>query len=664
MFFVAGCGGGNSVSINPTYEFTSTPSMQYIDNKLNITGTFELNETNTNLQNVEFSNLSFSDTNNCEIQYNITPLGENLYSYEINYTSCSDVSGLVLNGTETASYVDTDIKSISDTFTLNIGESLNTYVTEFENNLTNELNSTVSKIILNPSELKVVSGLTQQIKILTVDSNNKPVSTTLSINLPIDSNNKLYGTFDKYTVTTDDKGEAVITYTAPDSLIGLESEYDVKIQSMDNPNIQTYLKLDIQNEASDNSSTVNTYVLSVIKPDKFTVSTNGNIVVNIVENGNENVYIDNDNVLDVNISSTNNLVFFDPDLTKTTYEYNASSSKTIEVYTSKYSGLDVLKISALVQDGDKKVVITQEVPITVESGPISSISISYVSSSYDADLGLYTDIYSVHAVDKYSNPAKPGSQIVVGAIVSNKENGSYGKISYDGTETLFNDETGKTFDNVEAQDSLAILSSDSRTDGSYLGGWIINSISADKKTLDLVGDYNGSAVDLLKYVIGNEKRADECTGGVAVADFDHEDKTYQIGDDGTTLLKLRYDRYLIGKTITIYANSYQDKRVGIAMKRILYGNGVNADTKTCDATEATSNVTCDLKITLSLPDGNGFTMQNTRIGGFDIECQNGGYKINSETLTTDCNGMVEISITVDAGASCSVTWDKSIVYEY
>ena len=664
-FIISGCGGGggSSITLSPeykikNYEFSRNGSI------LNVKSEITLEETNPKAKNVIFSNLAVSDSN-CNITYSIKSNGNNDYLLDVNYSACDDISSLNLNFKETADYVDTELKSVSDSFTFNIGKELEE---NYQSQNTGVADNTpkLGKIILDPSTIIVVNGLSKTIHILTLSDDNKPISTTINIEVPVDSQNKSYGSFNTYTVTTDSNGEANVTYNAPDSLVGLGNDYNVTFSSDE---IKAYLQLIIQSDNSeDTNTTAKDYEFDVVQPSKFTIENEGSLIINIVESADNEKYIDKNYVYDVNVSVKNGLLFFNEDKNLTKYEYNLSASKYVPVYTGKYSGIETLTLSAKIFNGEKNVTITSEVPIVVESGPITSISINYVSSSYDTDTGLYEDTYSIHAVDKYSNPAKPGSKIVVGAIVGAKITSTTGKIDYDKTlsQTQFLDTSGITFNSVDVKDSVAIFSTSTRTDGSYLGGWIVDNKSSDNKTLYFSNDYNGTVTNNLVYVIGNEKRNDNCTGGVAVADFDHKDGTYEIGDDGTTLLKLRYDRYLVGKTIALYANSYQDKRIGISMKRILWGTGVTSDAKSCDNSKGSSKMTCYLQFTLKLNVGNNFTMQNTNIGGYTIECKDGNYVINTTgtTYKTDCNGHVELNITVDAGATCRANWNNAVVYEY
>ncbi|WP_456479817.1 hypothetical protein [Nautilia sp.] len=667
FFIVSGCGtsGSSTVTLSPMYSIISK-QLTLNNGVLNIQAEISLKETNNKVTDVSFSNLDLNDSSCAISSYSITPMSNGNYSLDINYSSsCTDISNLYFNGTETANYIDGELKSVSQTFSFNIGKD---FQSDYEA-LLNETSGTapvLSKIILDPSNIKVVEGLSQSIRILTLDQNNKPISATLNINMPIDENNKIYGTFSTYTLTTDSNGEANVTYTAPNSLTGLNSEFNVTV-SGDN-NVNAKLQLVIQSSGSETNTTAVNYVINVTQPDKFVVDSEGSLIINIVEEDNQNSYIDNTNVYDVNVSVVNGLMFFNADKNETVYEYNSSSSKYINVYTGIYSGIETLNVKAKIFNGDKNVTVSQTVPIVIESGPIASISINYVSSSYDTTYGLFEDTYSIHAVDKYSNPARAGSKIVVGAIVGNKVWGNGGKIDFNITisKTEFTDTNGTLFTSVEDQDSVAVFANANRTDGSYLGGWIVDSKSSDNKTLYFTNDYNGTVVNALTYVIGNEKRNNSCTGGVAVADFDHQDGTYEIGDNGTTLLILRYDRYLVGKTVALYANSFQDKRIGVAMKRILWGTGVTGETKTCDATNATSKVNCLIQIGLSLNADSSFKLENTQTGGYDIECKDGGYTVNSSgtTTKTDCNGLMDLNITVDAGASCSIKWNRSVVYEY
>jgi hypothetical protein len=235
----------------------------------------------------------------------------------------------------------------------------------------------------------------------------------------------------------------------------------------------------------------------------------------------------------------------------------------------KISGIDIIDVNATVDENGTSKTISKQIPIVIISGPVRAISINKVSSQYDSSTGLFVRTYSIHAVDKYSNPVNAGTKITVGAVVNKKifsNSGTLKPIS-ESDKSEF-DDNNKNFTDDLLNNTLIIFADSSNTDPLYLGGWIIDNVDNSHK-LTLASAYSGSEVDNLSYVIGDEKRYMECSSTLAVADFDSADKTYTTNNSGIAIVKLRLDPDLIGKTIAIYANSYQDKKVGISKKEIL-----------------------------------------------------------------------------------------------
>jgi len=335
-----------------------------------------------------------------------------------------------------------------------------------------------------------------------------------------------------------------------------------------------------------------------------------------------------------------------------------------------HSGVDILKISAQI-DGN---LTTKEIPITVQSGPINTVSINFVKTQYNADNGIYESIYSVHAVDKYSNPAQAGSQINVGLVVNNKKSGTDGSINYDGSETKFT-ATDIGSSPTEEKDTIIVFATATKTDPLYLGGWIIDSI-IDNDNVVLSSIYDGDAVSSLYYVSGDERKYDKCDNTLKVADFDHEDKTYQLDATGTALLTLRFDPFLVGHTIGIYVNSYQEKRVGISLKQFLIGLGYMVYNDTNDFSSLWSKESTQGEEESGYfiiageggpyyhehicPDGSPSTctlMKDSnvtlRISTDDI-CK---FSENNSTVLntrTDCNGYANFTVKYDANGTCEV----------
>jgi hypothetical protein len=303
----------------------------------------------------------------------------------------------------------------------------------------------------------------------------------------------------------------------------------------------------------------------------------------------------------------------------------------------------------------------------VISGPISALSINYLSTNYDSDNGLFIEKYAVHAVDKYSNPANAGSKIYVGAVNGMKikvdRNGTIGYDS-DNDKTDFNvTDVNLTEANVSEDDTLIVLANKDRLDGSYLGGWTIKELVDDNQTT-LNEKYSGELTNLLNYVIGDEKRYDSCAETTRVIDFNSTDGSYEVNSNGIAYITAKYDPYLVGKTITFYANSDSKERVGVAIKRILFGTGiVDPGSLSCEAGDDNKN--CKLTFGFDLEDSDE-DLQNTLLAHtFVIETDNGGEcNISYESSYTDCAGNYEVNVSVEKNNTCEVKWSNAVDYEY
>jgi len=417
------------------------------------------------------------------------------------------------------------------------------------------------KIVVLPKSIALSASTTYNIKLITLDSANRPVSTTLSIQYPIDNTtDKIYGTFSTTEVTTDQNGEADITFTSADDLSSLN---DINLTVTDELS-GTTSKLTL---IIPTTSEVVTYSTDISAPDVTSIEKEFPVSVSFEDNNGNTVIAD-----DINLSFENSLIkFTENGSSNIEISNNSDSIVSKNCIVGKFSGIEILKVTADI-NGTK---VTKEYPITVQAGPINTISINFVKTIYNKDLGIFESTYSVHAVDKYSNPAKPGSQIQVGAIVNNKVDSKNGYIEYDDTagSTKFSDSTvDYESAGVENEDTLIIFATEDRNDPLYLGGWIIDSV-IDANTLQLSSEFNGNATNGLYYVVGNERKYDICENTNKIADFDHPDKTYQLDASGTALLTLRYDPYLVGHNVALFVKSYQDKRVGVSLIDFLIGEG-------------------------------------------------------------------------------------------
>lgn len=546
-------------------------------------------------------------------------------------------------------------------------------------------NDIATKIILSPSNIKVVDGLNQNIDILTLTNSNQPISAKVNIPVPFDSDGVLLGTFDSYSLETDTEGKASVIYSAPTDLSNLKGEKNITI-STENGTASTTLTLDFSNIST---TSAKDYKIKLTPPNSIEVSNSGTIVVDIVEKDNEVNYINSINVNSVKLEIVNHLLSFDENNIKESYEYNSSSRKNIDVFSKYNSGIEIIKVTANIFNGESNVTISDSFPVTILSGPVSAISMVYNGTEYNAP--FFEDKYTLHAVDKYGNPAKKGTRINVGAIsgVRKDYNDKYLKVDKNGSLGLGDNNTSEfnitdssynlhtvqdKYNNNEGSDTLIILANDERFSPLYLGGWIVEETKDNNTTLLLDGNFSSdkTETDKLSFVIGNEKRYNVCEQTYNVIDFDEQDKTYLLDDNGNANLIVRYDPFFVGHDIFLYANSISDQnRVGVSIRKKLSGTGINATNFICDGRKEDTNCTKPIKITSA---GNGnvlkdvefninnFSYKKVVIDNVTYSCNPIDFSIVNEN--TQCDGYVWLKIEVKQGDACEVYWNGSIPYEY
>jgi hypothetical protein len=280
---------------------------------------------------------------------------------------------------------------------------------------------------------------------------------------------------------------------------------------------------------------------------------------------------------------------------------NAQSTavKTVTISANTKSGFGLVKVTALLDTSEGDVTLSKTFDFVVQSGPVSAISIVYDTNGTAYENGLYSNNYTIHAVDKYGNPANDGEHVYVSVINGLElQNGTVSgdifdiakvtkKHFYPSNGTINSSTNGGSILSVSdvptsnidfTTDRLIILSNRFRNDQDYTGFWTLDSTDGNstQSTINLVEKYSGTQTNNLTFVIGDETRYNPCNLTNNVADLDSRDGTYQV-KDGVAKFKLRYDPFLVGKDVYIAANSFNGtKRVGNAIREKLLGYGIES----------------------------------------------------------------------------------------
>ncbi len=589
-----------------------------------------------------------------------------IYGKLISYSSVTDSSGIAtfiyispervqdINNTELRFYWADD-----PTVTLNMDLQFNT-----------QGDILISNLYIEPSNLVISTpGQQKTIKVITVNAENVGVPAEVQIEQLANGDGNSYGSFDKPSViTTDASGTATITYTAPDSLPDAASRtINISANAGNDSSVVKQLTLQFETIRDTNATD---YEISLLSDPNLEVNRTGQITVQIHEVGNSDKEIPSSYVYDVNVTSRfTNLLDINGSATA---RYSGRSTRVLEVHTSTVSGTALVDISADIFNGEKRVTITKTVPVTILSGPVSSLSLVYVGTEYIEDDGLFRDTWNIHAVDKYSNPAREGVTLYPTLI-----NG-YKRVGYaEGAITASNPAqfTGPAgaFSSVETaapdNDRLIIMpqSLPLRIDKSYLGDWTITSVIGDN-TLVLDDHYSGPDADRLKYIVGGEKRVLADIISLAHVDSSEDPRTFQTDADGNVRFKVVYDPMLVGHTYTLSAKTYADdgSRSGTAVRTNFRGMGYNVTSVKIDNDGNQHTVT--LSITIK---PNSDPLVGVWVAGDSVTSDSGQCIPENVSHYTDNSGRITVLVDTLGDANkakeCTISWitkNSSIYFEY
>jgi hypothetical protein len=324
----------------------------------------------------------------------------------------------------------------------------------------------------------------------------------------------------------------------------------------------------------------------------------------------------------------------------------------IRVKMNDNSGTTQITVSTNIELPDGSVrELSNTIPVVVIKNKTASITVNPYGTKWIKDgenAGLFVEKYVFHVVDKYGNKAKDGTSVKIGVVnepklytlghkdyYSNTINKT-GTIHTDKTFTINSDENASFMTHtIDNEDNLVILPNQIKNDPTYLGAWSINHVT-DANTITLMDDYTGNIdpkipvgdTSGLTFVVGDEDRYNPCSKTLANAAF-YFPEGAEV-KDGTVYAELRYQPYMFGKTVFVYANAVIDgERIGIAREMHLLGEGLNEITASCkNETNIISN--CSVFVPMA--------MNNA---GFLARWTQPGYADNTHPVTvsnTECSG--------------------------
>ena len=529
----------------------------------------------------------------------------------------------------------------------------------------------VDKMYVSPNSLTVSgSSQVQVINIVTVNAANIGISTEVQL----EQLDAAYGTFDTTKVTTDIEGKAQVIYTGPTDIKPLSGDQiTVKVTELSN-NIIEDLNISFYTISQSTK-----YEIVENVPGSLSVDNVDNIGIKISEIGKPSNVIADSAVHNVTLTSEfSNMLLFENGTVTTTYS-SLGDNNLIGVKTGTLSGVAIINVTADINDGVNDITITKSVPVTIISGPVTSLSLVYTGTDVDPS-GLYVNNYVAHAVDKYANPARKDLRITPTIINGTKliesdllsvGGSSKGQLNT-GDPASFQDSNGgldyASLDIDSVSDRLIIVpnAAEQRYDQTYLGNWSINTVAGN--TLGLKEAYNAATVNNLNYIIGNDKRL--IFRDITTTDIVDPTGTYLTDENGTVPLKIKFDPLLAGHTVTIGAHVFDSNRTGIATIGALRWGDYTSSEVTVSNDGDSHLVTLTLGIGGPSPYHliNLHIVESSFISNSLQHCQ-----VSVIDNFTDFAGQIDINITTSGILApvgvdtCTVQWNKtpsSIILEY
>lgn len=300
------------------------------------------------------------------------------------------------------------------------------------------------------------------------------------------------------------------------------------------------------------------------------------------------------------------------ELTLNSEKFAILPQNDIRIKMNDHSGTTEILVTAIVTlpDGSERT-LYNTIPVVVIKNKTASITVNPFGTKFiksGENKGLYVEDYVFHVVDQYGNKAKDGTYVQIGVVNDPKlyTLGSSNNVVLNKTGTLTKERTF-TIDNLPAnvalnkntdidnEDNLVILPNLKHNDPTYLGGWDIENITS-KDSMTLVDNYTGNPkekdiygvddnitigdISGLTFVIGDEDRYNPCSHTLANAAFYFPEGAKV--KDGLVYAQLRYQPYMVGKSVFVYANAVVDgERIGISREMHLAGEGLKPITASC-----------------------------------------------------------------------------------
>jgi hypothetical protein len=380
---------------------------------------------------------------------------------------------------------------------------------------------------------------------------------------------------------------------------------------------------------------------------------------------------------------------------------NVKSEDKIRVKMGENSGTTEIEVVASVRLSDGKTYeLKNSIPVVVMKNVPSSITVNPYETKFmrtGENAGLFVEKYVFHVVDNHGDKAKDGTYLQAGVVnnpkvytlgidpdkakvvypdgnfVKIKSYTDYGnnyrlnvsaKINRDHTFKIDSNDT-TLLNRVDIEDKVVILPNRDKKDPTYLGAWSISNIDKSANKIILKDDYTGNDkmsigdTDGLTFVVGDEDRYNPCGHTLANAALYFPEGAKV--KDGVVQAELRYQPYMVGKSVFVYANAViNGERVGIAREVHLTGEGINSGSYSCAGTDK-HPVSCTFDLGVILNGYGDFARDLT--SSFIWKDGDGPTRVDTTYLNTGCKGHSYVTVTMDINKSASFEMGNSILHE-
>ena len=465
--------------------------------------------------------------------------------------------------------------------------------------------SETATVVLPVSTKEVVTNSELvNITVKVFDGNNNPFTTgNIKIAYPDDVlTGRDIGGFAVLTVAPDSSGTANFTYTAPSNLNADTSDIVFTFYHDSNPTTGSIYTVAINPEL--NQTVLTNYTLEVSDPTNITMGLESNKQLSFsVKDDNANPIADS-SMTSMTITSLNSVFGTLSNDTGTitgvnTLTVNAKNEVTVNLTSYTNSGLNSIKVDTTFTDVNSNEQNLSEIfNILVLSGPPSAMSLAYASTSQDKTRAKFIEKWVLTVVDKYNNPVDSNPGVTMGMIAgyaqdssstaANPANYLYfnpGTATGGALNAASDDFTAQNgvFDDVDFDNEVLVTFGNGYTYPAS-GKWDIDSTTSSSNVLGLKDDYNNTDTDELGFAVGNNFRQDVCDPGIEwVANVFPENNNFIMNDQGSLIVNIEYDYYLVGKSTVLWVNlvgkdyaSDATVKIGESRKVTLRGQGLES----------------------------------------------------------------------------------------